>query len=450
MNRMKHGATMTPREIVGELDRHIVGQDDAKRAVAVALRNRWRRRQLPRDLQEDVTPKNLILIGPTGVGKTEIARRVSKLVRAPFVKVEATRFTEVGYVGRDVESMVRDLVETGIGMAREEAREAVAVRAEKAAEERILDLLVGSGPAYESVPASPDVSSSTRDKMRTKLRDGELDDRQIEFDVKDNRGAQFEVVTPSGVEELGVNLKDMFGGLMGGKKRRRKVSIVEARSILLAEETDALLDHDQVTQDGLERAQQDGIIFLDEIDKVATQRTGRGPDVSREGVQRDLLPSVEGTSVHTKYGHVKTDHILFVAAGAFHAVKPSDLLPELQGRFPVRVELQPLKKEDFVRILTEPQNSLQVQYRALLSAEGVEVEFGSDAIDRIADVAFQANQRLENIGARRLTTVMERVLEELSFNAPERKGDKEVVDAAYVDEKMGDLLEKEDLLRYVL
>jgi len=447
---MKNGSTMTPREIVGELDRHIVGQDDAKRAVAVALRNRWRRRQLGAELQEDVTPKNLVLIGPTGVGKTEIARRVSKLVRAPFVKVEATRFTEVGYVGRDVESMVRDLVEKGIAMAREEARQAVTVRAEKAAEERILDLLVGGGPAYESSDSASEISSSTREKMRTKLREGDLDDRQIEMDVKDTRGAQFEVVTPSGVEELGVNLKDMFGGLMGGKKRRRKVSIVEARSILLAEETDALLDHDQVVQTGMERAQQDGIIFLDEIDKVASQRAGSGIDVSREGVQRDLLPIVEGTSVHTKYGYVKTDHVLFIAAGAFHVVKPSDLLPELQGRFPVRVELQPLKKEDFVRILTEPQNSLRVQYRALLSAEGVEVDFSADAIDRIADVASQANQRLENIGARRLTTVMERVLEELSFEAPERKGSTVVIDAQYVDEKMGDLLEKEDLLRYVL
>ncbi len=447
---MKNGSTMTPREIVGELDRHIVGQDDAKRAVAVALRNRWRRRQLGAELQEDVTPKNLVLIGPTGVGKTEIARRVSKLVRAPFVKVEATRFTEVGYVGRDVESMVRDLVEKGIAMAREEARQAVTVRAEKAAEERILDLLVGGGPAYESSDSASEISSSTREKMRRKLREGDLDDRQIEMDVKDTRGAQFEVVTPSGVEELGVNLKDMFGGLMGGKKRRRKVSIVEARSILLAEETDALLDHDQVVQTGMERAQQDGIIFLDEIDKVASQRAGSGIDVSREGVQRDLLPIVEGTSVHTKYGYVKTDHVLFIAAGAFHVVKPSDLLPELQGRFPVRVELQPLKKEDFVRILTEPQNSLRVQYRALLSAEGVEVDFSADAIDRIADVASQANQRLENIGARRLTTVMERVLEELSFEAPERKGSTVVIDAQYVDEKMGDLLEKEDLLRYVL
>ncbi len=453
MSHLPYGGTMTPREIVSELDRYIVGQDDAKRAVAVALRNRWRRRQLGADIAEEVTPKNLVLIGPTGVGKTEIARRVSRLVRAPFVKVEASRFTEVGYVGRDVESIVRDLVELAIGMVRDEERERVRVRAAKNAEERLLDLLMGGRPAYEAQPApGADPGTEPREKMRRMLREGLLDERQIEIDVADTRGPQLEVFTPQGVEELGLNLKDMFGGMFGGKKRKRKVSVNEALELLEGEETEVLLDQDAVVQLGLERAQQDGIVFLDEIDKIAIKDRSHGPDVSREGVQRDLLPIVEGATVHTKYGFVRTDHVLFIASGAFHFAKPSDLIPELQGRFPIRVELSSLSREDFVRILNEPENSLPRQYQSLLGAEGLELSFTDDAVQRIAEVAFEANERMENIGARRLTTVMERVLDEVSFDAPERKGkDKEiVVDAAYVSARVDDVLASEDLSRYVL
>jgi ATP-dependent HslUV protease ATP-binding subunit HslU len=441
---------MTPREIVSELDQYIVGQDEAKRSVAIALRNRWRRKQLGDELQEDVTPKNLILIGPTGVGKTEIARRVARLVRAPFIKVEASRFTEVGYVGRDVESMVRDLVETSINMVRDEARESVGARAKELAEERLLDLLAGAErPGYEE-PTQMEESSNTREKMRQMLREGVLDSREIELEIADQRGHQLEVFTPQGVEELGINLKDMFGGLMGGKKRRRKVSVPEALRLLTLEETESLLDHDQVIQDGVRRAEQDGIIFLDEIDKIAVRDSARGPDVSREGVQRDLLPIVEGATVHTKHGFVKTDHVLFIAAGAFHVVRPSDLIPELQGRFPIRVELKSLTRKDFVAILTEPRHSLLVQYKALIDAEGVELTFTEQAIGHIADVAFSANEQMQNIGARRLTTVLERILEELSFEASERKGQSVNVDEDYVRERIDDVLADDDLSRYVL
>jgi ATP-dependent HslUV protease ATP-binding subunit HslU len=366
--------------------------------------------------------------------------------------VEASRFTEVGYVGRDVESIVRDLVELAIGMVRDEERERVRVRAAKNAEERLLDLLMGGRPAYETAAPGADSPTEPREKMRDLLRDGLLDERQLELEVADTRGPQLEVFTPQGVEELGLNLKDMFGGMFGGKKRKRKVPVKEAKELLEGEETEVLLDQDAVVQLGLERAQQDGIVFLDEIDKIAIKERGHGPDVSREGVQRDLLPIVEGATVHTKYGFVRTDHVLFIAAGAFHFAKPSDLIPELQGRFPIRVELSSLTRDDFVRILNEPENSLPKQYKALLGADGLDVSFTADGVERIAQVAFEANERMENIGARRLTTVMERVLDDVSFDAPERKGkDKEIsVDAEYVSSRVDEILASEDLSRYVL
>ena len=456
---------LTPRQIVAELDKYVVGQKAAKKAVAIALRNRWRRQRLDAAMADEVYPKNILMIGPTGVGKTEIARRLAKLARAPFVKVEASKFTEVGYVGRDVESMVRDLVEVAVAMVKAEKRESVRTRAAERAEERLLQLLLPTTPAYSgpgfgvggygaaqtehaTVPGEP--SSETRDKLREQLRAGRLDARQVEVEVEEQSFPSFEMFTPQGVEEVGVNLKDMMPGLFGGKSRKRRTTVAEAREILEQQESDRLIDRHAVAQEARERVEQAGILFLDEIDKVAGREGGRGPDVSREGVQRDLLPVVEGTTVTTKYGPVKTDHVLFFAAGAFHVAKPSDLIPELQGRFPIRVELEPLGKDDFVRILTEPQNALTKQYQALLATEGVGLEFTADAVDEIARLAVEVNSRTENIGARRLSTLMEKLLEEVSFEAPHMDGVQLVVDGAYVRRALEGIVDDQDLSRYVL
>ena len=432
----------SPREIVSELDRYIVGQGEAKRAVAIALRNRWRRMQLDGAMREEVMPKNILMIGPTGVGKTEISRRLARLADAPFVKVEATKFTEVGYVGRDVEQIVRDLVEIALTMMREKRREAVQAKAELAAEERVLDALVGD-------TASP----STRDTFRKKLRDGELADKEIELDLNDAGGGlpTFEVPGVPGAQMGMINLNDMLGKALGGERtKHRRLTVAESYDVLIAEESDQLLDEESLVRDAMRAVEENGIVFLDEIDKVTTRSERLGGEVSREGVQRDLLPLLEGTTVSTKYGAVKTDHVLFIASGAFHLAKPSDMLPELQGRLPIRVELSALDVDDFKRILLEPETSLIKQYIALMETEGITLEFTDDAIDEIAAVAAEVNQNVENIGARRLHTILERVLDEISFTATDRPGETVVIDAAYVGDNMGDLAKNADLSKFIL
>jgi ATP-dependent HslUV protease ATP-binding subunit HslU len=448
---------LTPREIVGELDKYVVGQKDAKRAVAIALRNRMRRQKLPPDMAEEVIPKNIIMIGPTGVGKTEIARRLAKLANSPFLKVEASKFTEVGYVGRDVESMIRDLVEIAIDNIRAEKLEDVSDKAELNAEERLLDILLppgapsGTSPAGFTLEASSgDSYSRTREKLRQQLREGKLDDRTVEIDVRERNFPSFEIISNQGVEEMDVNIKDMLPNIFGQRTKKRKMKVNEAFEYLIQEEEQRLIDMDQVTRMAIDRVEDAGIIFLDEIDKIAGREGGHGPDVSREGVQRDILPIVEGTTVNTRYGMVRTDHILFIAAGAFHVSKPSDLIPELQGRFPIRVELQSLTMDDFIRILTEPKSSLTKQYTALLETEGVKLEFTKDALEEIARFAFRVNEGTENIGARRLHTIMERVLDEISFSAPDKKGEQVTVDAAYVGKALTDIVKDQDLSRYIL
>jgi ATP-dependent HslUV protease ATP-binding subunit HslU len=445
---------LTPRQIVAELDKHVVGQGRAKRAVAIALRNRTRRQKLAPELAEEVAPKNILMIGPTGVGKTEIARRLAKLAQSPFIKVEASKYTEVGYVGRDVESMVRDLTELAVDMIREERVAEVREKARQSAEERVLDLLLPPlppAPDYDDQAASlRDQAQRTREKLREQLRDGRLDLKQVEIDVREKSFPSFEIIAGSSVEEVDINVKDMLPGLFQGRTRKRKLAVPEALLALAQEEEQKLVDMDTVARAAVERVQQSGIIFIDEIDKVAGREGGHGPDVSREGVQRDILPIVEGTTVNTKYGMVKTDHILFIAAGAFHVSKPSDLIPELQGRFPIRVELEALGREDFVRILTEPKSALVKQYTALLSTEGVAIRFTEGAIGRIADFAALVNDRTENIGARRLHTVMEKLLDEVSFEAPDMSEKDITIDEAYVDRMLADIVRNEDLSRYVL
>jgi len=454
---------LTPREIVVELDKHVIGQKDAKRAVAIALRNRTRRQKLTPELAEEIIPKNIIMIGPTGVGKTEIARRLAKLANSPFLKVEASKFTEVGYVGRDVESMVRDLVEIAIDNVREEKLEDVADKAELNAEERLLDILLPPSPpprpeqsstaggvVIDGNTALAESSHRTREKLRQQLREGKLDERMVEIDVRERNFPSFEILTNQGVEEMDVNIKDMLPNIFGQRTKKRKVKVNEAFEYLIQEEEQRLIDMDQVTRMAIDRVENSGIVFLDEIDKIAGREGGHGPDVSREGVQRDILPIVEGTTVNTRYGMVRTDHILFIAAGAFHVSKPSDLIPELQGRFPIRVELQSLTMGDFVRILTEPKSSLVKQYTALLETEGVKLEFTPEALDEIAHFAFRVNESTENIGARRLHTIMERVLDELSFEAPEKKGQHVTIDAEYVRKMLTDIVKDQDLSRYIL
>jgi ATP-dependent HslUV protease ATP-binding subunit HslU len=451
---------LTPREIVVELDKYIVGQAAAKRAVAVALRNRVRRQKLTPEMAEDVLPKNILMIGPTGVGKTEIARSLARLAGCPFIKVEASKYTEVGYVGRDVESMVRDLVETSIDMVREEKLDEVAERAEHAAEERVLDLLLPASP-----PPPPDGHTSsapqieaprrdqmdrTREKLRAQLRDGKLDQRLVEVEVRERSTPAFEIVSSQGVEEMDINVKDMLSGIFGQQKRRRRMTVAEAFDYLIQEEENKLIDMDQVTRLAVERAEQMGIIFIDEIDKIAGRESGHGPDVSREGVQRDILPIVEGTTVNTRYGMIRTDHILFIAAGAFHISKPSDLIPELQGRLPIRVELTALTEADFVRILTEPKNALIKQYIALLDTEGLKLSFTEDAIATLARFAVTVNEQTENIGARRLHTILEKVLDEISFEAPDMKKKNVKLDGAYVTKQLADIVKNQDLSRYIL
>jgi len=451
------GQALTPREIVAELDKYVVGQAKAKRAVAIALRNRYRRQRLPPEMAEEVAPKNILMIGPTGVGKTEIARRLARLAQSPFIKVEASKFTEVGYVGRDVESMVRDLTETAVQMVREEREEEVRERARQAAEERLLDLLLPPTPAPTSfgegsteTGLARDHAATTRERLREQWRAGRLDTKVVEMEVRDRATPSLEVIQGSSIEEIGVNLRDMLPGFFQGKTRRRRFGVREAFEHLTHEEAQRLIDMDTVGRQAIERVEQAGIIFVDEIDKIAGREGAHGPDVSREGVQRDILPIVEGTTVNTKYGMVRTDHVLFIAAGAFHISRPSDLIPELQGRFPIRVELEPLGRDEFVRILTEPQSALIKQYTALLDTEGVTLEFTPEAIHRIAELATIVNERTENIGARRLHTLMERLLDEVSFHAPEIGGRAVRIDAPYVDRMLEDIVRSDDLSRYIL
>ena len=439
---------MTPREIVQELNKHIIGQDAAKRAVAIALRNRWRRMQIHEELRNEITPKNILMIGPTGVGKTEIARRLAHLAKAPFVKVEATKFTEVGYVGREVDSIIRDLVDMSIKTTREQEMEKVRHLAEDAVEERILDALLPP-PRDSFGEPEPDRDSSTRQKFRVKLREGQLEDKEIEIDVT-VKPIGVEIMAPPGMEEMTSQLQGMFQNMSSEKKKTRKMTIAQAKKLLLDEEASKLIKEDEIKANALENAEQNGIVFIDEIDKVAKRAEAGGADVSREGVQRDLLPLVEGCTVTTKYGMVKTDHILFIASGAFHLSKPSDLIPELQGRLPIRVELTALNADDFKRILTEPDASLTTQYSALMKTEGVTLEFAEDGVERVAEVAFDVNERSENIGARRLHTVVERLLEEISFDAPDKAGQNLIIDREYVDRSLGELVEDEDLSRYIL
>ncbi|HZE24623.1 MAG TPA: ATP-dependent protease ATPase subunit HslU [Blattabacteriaceae bacterium] len=449
---------LTPKEIVSELDKYVVGQHDAKRAVAIALRNRMRRQKLPPDIAEEIMPKNIIMIGPTGVGKTEIARRLARLANSPFLKVEASKFTEVGYVGRDVESMIRDLVEIAIDMVREEKLEEVTEKAEAQAEERLLDLLLPTAPSTASsstagfalVTEEGSSTSRTREKLRTQLREGKLDENMVELEVRERSTPAFEIISNQGVEEMDINIKDMLPNIFGQRTKKRKMKVSEAFEYLVQEEESRLIDMDQVTRTAVERVEQSGIIFLDEIDKIAGRESGHGPDVSREGVQRDILPIVEGTTVNTRYGMVRTDHILFVAAGAFHVSKPSDLIPELQGRFPIRVELKSLTMSDFILILTEPKSSLVKQYTALLETEGLKLTFTREALDEVARFAFQVNEATENIGARRLHTIMERVLDEISFNAPDMQEKAVNVDADYVRKMLADIVKDQDLSRYIL
>ncbi|MFQ5735904.1 MAG: ATP-dependent protease ATPase subunit HslU [Thermodesulfobacteriota bacterium] len=452
--------SFTPREIVSELDKYIIGQRDAKRAVAIALRNRWRRQHVKAELRDEISPKNIIMIGPTGVGKTEISRRLAKLAQAPFIKVEASKFTEVGYVGRDVESIIRDLTELSVKMVKDEEKVRVQVKAKDVAEERLLDYLLppvtsppfGREPDAERVAKERDLQKSTRDKLRVLLREGKLDDRSIEIETADQQKMpSIEILSSAGVEEMDMNLKDMFSNIFPKKTRKRKVKVPEAYELITQEETQRLIDMDRVIKEAVHRVEQSGIVFIDEIDKIAArQAAGASPDVSREGVQRDLLPIVEGSTVNTKYGMVKTDHILFIASGAFHLAKPSDLIPEFQGRFPIRVELGPLGEADFVKILTEPENALLKQYKELLETESLRITYTDDAVSEIASIATIVNERMENIGARRLHTVMERVFDEISFNAPDMQDKSVVIDREYVQKRLSDIVKDEDLSRYIL
>ncbi|MEA2006444.1 MAG: ATP-dependent protease ATPase subunit HslU [Acidobacteriota bacterium] len=443
---------LTPKEIVSELDKYIIGQEPAKKAVAIALRNRYRRRRLPPELADEIVPKNILMIGPTGVGKTEISRRLARLTSSPFLKVEASKFTEVGYVGRDVESMIRDLVRISVDMVKSEKAEEIKGKAEQNAEEKMLDILV---PSLGRKPGTLEQEeavrfSETKEKLRQQLRAGLLDERTIEIEIKEKMASPFEIFSNSGVEEIGIQIQEIIPGFLGGRPKRRKVKVKEAREYLLQEEQKRLIDMDQVSRLAIERVEHSGIIFLDELDKISGRETGHGPDVSREGVQRDLLPIIEGTTVHTRYGLMRTDHILFIGAGAFHVSKPSDLIPELQGRFPIRVELTSLNKKDFIRILTEPENALIKQCKALLKTEGVIIDFTEDAIEEIAEVAEKVNEINENIGARRLYTIMEKVMEEISFEAPNIKEKNITIDRDYVQNKLKDIVKDEDLSRFIL